>query len=84
MVVKMHYRKKKSWTLDTLYIELDLPDPEILPFENPLSDSLSNKFQSVSDLKEISAQSWGHIEAFGDTISPKISSQQPCSWSTMT
>ena len=40
MVVKMHYRKKKSWTLDTLCIELDLPDPEILPFENPLSGSL--------------------------------------------
>ena len=37
---EMHYRKKKSWTFDTLYIELDLPDPEILPFENPLSGSL--------------------------------------------
>ena len=34
MVVKMHYRKKKSWTLDNQYIELDLTDPEILPFEN--------------------------------------------------
>ena len=37
---KMHYRKKNSWTFDTLYIELDLPDPEILPFENPLSGSM--------------------------------------------
>ena len=69
---------------NALYIELDLPDPEFLPSENPLSGSLKNQFQSVSDLKEISAQSWGHIEAFGDTISPKTSSQQPCSWSTMT
>ena len=30
MAVKMQYRNKKSWTVDTLYIELDLPDPEIL------------------------------------------------------
>ena len=37
---KKQYRKKKSLTLDTLYIELDLLDPEILPFENPLSGSL--------------------------------------------
>ncbi len=57
MAVKIQYRKKKSWTLDTLYN---------LPLDNPLSGSLSNQLQNVSDLKEICAQSWGHIEAFRD------------------
>ena len=31
MALKMLYRKKKSWTFDTLYIELDSLDPETLP-----------------------------------------------------
>ena len=75
VVVKMHYRKNKSWTLDTLYIEPDSPDPEILPLDNHLSGSLLNQFQSVSDLKGISAQSWGRIEALWDIRSPKYSSQ---------
>ena len=38
----------------------------------------------VSDQKEICAQSCGHLEAFGDTKSPKTNSQQTCSWSRMT
>ena len=29
------YRKKKSWKLDTLYIELKSSDLEILPLGNP-------------------------------------------------
>ena len=40
LAVKMQDTKKKSWTLDTLYIEPDLPYPEILPLENHLSGSL--------------------------------------------
>ena len=38
----------------------------------------SNQLENVSDLNEICARSWGHIEAFRDIISLKISSQQPC------
>ncbi len=45
MAVKMQYRKKKFWILDTLYDELDSPDPETLPLDNHLSGS--NQFQSV-------------------------------------
>ena len=40
MALKMLYRKKKSWTFDTLYIELDSLDPETLPKDNRLSGSL--------------------------------------------
>ena len=39
---------------------------------------------SVSDLREIFAQSWGHIETFGDTKSVKTKSQQPFSCIRMT
>ena len=45
MAVKMQYRKKKSWTLETLYIELDSPDHEILPKDNHLSGSLKVHFR---------------------------------------
>ena len=70
--------------LDTLYIELKSPDLNFFLFADHVPATLFNQYESISDLKENSAQSWGHIEAFGDTISPKTSSQQPCSWSTMT
>ena len=53
-------------------------------FADHLPATLFNQFESISDLKENSAQSWGHIEPFGDIIGPKTSSQQPYSWSMMT
>ena len=70
--------------LDTLNIELKSPDLNFFLFADHLPTTLINQYESISDLKENSAQSWGHIEAFGDPISPKTSSQQPYSWSTMT
>ena len=39
MAVKILYRKKKSCTLDTLYIEQKSTDFEILPFDNHLFGS---------------------------------------------
>ena len=68
--------KPKS-ILDTLYIELKSPDLNFFLFADHVPATLFNQNESISDLKENSAQSWGHIEAFGDTISPKTSSQQP-------
>ena len=34
MAVQIQYRKKKSWILATLYIQLKSPDLEILLFNN--------------------------------------------------
>ena len=79
MAVQIQYRKRKSWILDTLYIWLKSPDLEILPFNNHQSGSLQKQLVSDSDLKEICAQSWGHLEVFRDIISLKTSSQQPYS-----
>ena len=42
---------------------LKSPDPDFCPFTNHLPASLLNIFESISDLKVISDQSWGHIEA---------------------
>ena len=64
---------------DTLYINLLLADPNFFLFADNLSVFFVKPIWSVSDQKEICAQSWGHIETFGDTVSPKTSSQQPCS-----
>ena len=42
---------------------------------NFVEDTFLNILESISDLKVISAQSWGHIEALWDLRSPKSSSQ---------
>ena len=63
---------------DTLYIILQLAHLNFFPFPDHLPTSLLNQ------LEEICAQSWDHIEAFGDTKSLKTKKQQPCSWSRMT
>ena len=42
---------------------LKSPDPHFCPFANHLPASFLNIFESISDLKVICAQSWGHIEA---------------------
>ena len=36
MAVKIDHRKKKSWTLDTLFIQLRSPDLDIFPLDNHL------------------------------------------------
>ena len=59
---------------------LKSPDPDFCPFANYLLGSFLNIFKSISDLKVICAQSWGHIEALRGPRSLKTSSQQHFSW----
>ena len=77
-------QKEDDWSpnpfWDTLFIILKSADLKFFLFADHLPASLLNQWESVSDLKEICAQSWGHIEAFRHIISPKTSLQQPCSW----
>ena len=61
---------KSSFTLKLVYLEFFL-------LADNLPASFFNIFMRVSYLKVIHAQPGGHIEAFGDLRSPKISSQQP-------
>ena len=58
---------------------LQSADLDYFPSADHLHASLLNQLDSVSDQKEICAQSWGHLEAFRGIISSKTSSQQPCS-----
>ena len=44
-------------------------DPDFCPFSNHLPASFLNIFESISDLKVISGQSWGHREALWDIFS---------------
>ena len=59
---------------------LKSPDPDFCPFANHLPASFLNIFESISDLKVICAQSWGHLEALWGPRSPKTSLQQHFSW----
>ena len=47
MAVKIWYRKKKSYTLDSLFIEQKSTDFQILPFDNHLSGSLITNLRLV-------------------------------------
>ena len=49
--------------MDTLYIELKSPDLNFFLFADHLPATLLNQLKSISDLKENSAHSWGHIES---------------------
>ena len=77
-------QKEDDWSQNpfwaTLYIILKSADLKFFLFADNLPTSLLNQWESISDLKEICAQSWGHIEAFRHITSPKTSLLQPCSW----
>ena len=77
-------QKEDDWSpnpfWDTLFIILKSTDLKFFLFADHLPASLLNQWESLSDLKEICAQSWGHIEVFRTIISPKTISKQPCSW----
>ena len=77
-------QKEDDWSPNpfwpTLYIILKSAELKFFLFADNLPASLLNQYESISDLKEICAQSWGHIEAFKHITSPKTSLLQPCSW----
>ncbi len=59
---------------------LKSPDPDFCPFAYHLRALFLNIFESISDLKVICTQSWGHIEVLWGPRSLKTSSQQHFSW----
>ena len=77
-------QKEDDWSPNpfwaTLYIILKSLDLKFFYFSDNLPASLLNQWESISDLKEICAQAWDHIEAFRHIISPKTCLLQPCFW----
>ena len=72
IVFKIQYIKKK-WILNHPEFHPQNNRPLILPFDKHLPDLFYNWLESISDLKVICAQSWGHIEALKNFWSPKTS-----------